>query len=63
MTAPCKDCPDRRAHCHSCCEKYKAFCDENKQLREKNRAENMITQYQCDTRIRLRLAKLERKRK
>lgn len=25
MTAPCKDCPDRRAHCHSYCEKYKEF--------------------------------------
>lgn len=30
MTAPCKDCKDRTADCHSKCEKYKAFEAENK---------------------------------
>lgn len=22
MTSPCKDCPDRHAHCHSACNRY-----------------------------------------
>ena len=25
MTAPCKDCPDRKIGCHSECEHYKLF--------------------------------------
>ena len=28
MKAPCKDCPDRAAGCHSSCEKYRAFREE-----------------------------------
>lgn len=35
MNAPCKDCTDRHIHCHSECEKYKAFVAEN----EKRKAE------------------------
>ena len=27
-TAPCKDCEDRHSGCHSECEKYKAFKEE-----------------------------------
>ena len=63
MTAPCKDCPDRRAHCHSCCEKYKAFCDENERLRTKNNTEKVMTQYQCDTKCRLYFAKHRKNKK
>lgn len=22
MNSPCKDCPDRHAHCHSACNRY-----------------------------------------
>ena len=34
MNAPCKDCKDRTAGCHSKCEKYKAFEAENKKKYE-----------------------------
>ena len=34
MEAPCKDCKDRTSGCHSKCEKYKAFDDENKKKYE-----------------------------
>lgn len=39
MKAPCKDCPDRVLGCHSKCEKYIAFSEENKLIYE-NRVKN-----------------------
>jgi hypothetical protein len=35
MNAPCKDCKDRVLGCHSKCEKYKAFSEENKKTYKK----------------------------
>lgn len=29
-TAPCKNCPDRNARCHTVCEKYIAFKEQTK---------------------------------
>lgn len=31
---PCKDCPNRNASCHSSCESYKEWSEENERLRE-----------------------------
>ena len=39
MTAPCKDCPDRKQGCHSVCPKYIAFRaerDKAAELRRRN---------------------------
>lgn len=41
MKAPCKDCPDRVLGCHSKCEKYIAFSEENK-LIYKDRVKNGV---------------------
>lgn len=35
MTAPCKDCPDRKTGCHSTCHKYIEFDNRNRERREK----------------------------
>lgn len=32
--APCKDCPNRSADCHSKCEEYILFAKENARIRE-----------------------------
>lgn len=34
MRVPCKDCPDRKLGCHSICEKYIKYAEENKKARE-----------------------------
>ncbi len=34
ISAPCKDCPDRRPHCHGECDRYKQFCRENKEQKD-----------------------------
>lgn len=31
MKVPCKDCQERFESCHSCCEKYKAYSNANKE--------------------------------
>lgn len=35
MTVPCQGCADRKVGCHSSCEKYKAFREENEQAKAK----------------------------
>ena len=25
ITAPCRDCPDRKLHCHRVCERYRSY--------------------------------------
>jgi predicted metal-binding transcription factor (methanogenesis marker protein 9) len=40
MDAPCKDCPDRHALCHSTCEKYQAFVREREAIREQKKLES-----------------------
>ena len=42
VTAPCKDCADRKMGCHSICEKYKEFkkiSEEEKRIIDKKRRE------------------------
>lgn len=34
ISAPCKDCLDRRPHCHDECGRYKQFCRENKEQKD-----------------------------
>lgn len=34
MKAPCKDCPNRKLHCHSTCKKYLKFLNERQEQRE-----------------------------
>ena len=48
MTAPCKDCPDRRAHCHSCCERYKEFRKRCDDMRERERLDNLARRIEID---------------
>lgn len=52
MKAPCKDCDERYAGCHSKCERYKAFDTANKERLDKKRrildAENDFTAYSID---------------
>lgn len=48
MNAPCKDCKDRKLGCHSTCEKYKKFDEENRKRREeefKNRHNKKYSQW------------------
>ena len=54
MTAPCKDCPDRRAHCHSCCEKYKEFKKHCDDLRERNRLGNLGLKIEIERKIQIK---------
>lgn len=53
IIAPCKNCTDRRPHCHSCCERYNEFCKDNKRLQELKQDEKAIRGYQHETKIRL----------
>lgn len=41
MTAPCKDCLNRRRLCHSECEKYAAFQAEREQIKQYNLREQI----------------------
>ena len=42
IIAPCKDCPDRTAHCHAKCDKYSAWKSRREKLLEKNREEKKL---------------------
>lgn len=37
MNAPCKDCKDRHAGCHSECERYQAYAAEREAINAKKR--------------------------
>lgn len=47
MTAPCKDCPDRRAGCHdeAVCDKWAAFQKSLQQMKEERRREWLVADY------------------
>ena len=45
MDAPCRDCLDRHIGCHATCEKYKAFHDEQMEMRRKKRIGFEHTEY------------------
>lgn len=38
---PCKDCQNHSAHCHSLCEKYKAWNERHQETREQIRQAKM----------------------
>lgn len=40
MTAPCKDCPNRVVGCHSTCEQYIKYKEEQESVRRSRRAES-----------------------
>ena len=45
MTNPCKDCEERQLGCHSDCEKYLAFYQQNRQKNKKQLADAHANQY------------------
>jgi len=44
--APCKDCSDRCVGCHSNCDKYKAFKEENERVKVLSRKNKEIETYE-----------------
>ncbi len=56
--SPCKDCPDRHIGCHSQCEKYKVFAEDNKQVQYEIRKvvdrENSLNAYEMQRAKRIR---------
>ena len=46
MMSPCKDCPDRFVGCHSKCERYQAYSDKVKGIRERRERDNDFIGYQ-----------------
>ena len=51
MTAPCKDCPDRRFKCHSECERYREFRKRCDDMRERERLDNLGRKIEIDRAI------------
>jgi hypothetical protein len=45
MQSPCKDCHDRHRNCHSRCEEYQAYHDENVRRNAENRNAHLIVEY------------------
>lgn len=63
--APCYKCEDRAVTCHSTCEKYKAFQEENQEAKV-NRMEHLIREgrtYPYETSIQERRAVWERRKR
>ena len=54
MFAPCKNCSDRRPHCHSCCEKYIAFSKQCENVRERKYLENQADAVAVDYIMRIK---------
>lgn len=61
IISPCKDCPGRRLHCHSECDKYKVFKsrkdEENKRIRQEKK------KYEYEKETYKRLKKLNEQKK
>lgn len=49
MTAPCKECPNRKVGCHQNCPKYAEYHKERVKLREFNHKEAMLRAYCIDS--------------
>lgn len=54
MKAPCKDCTERAAGCHSNCEKYIAFTEELKKARQNKEMQRIIKDYSPNKKARVR---------
>ena len=39
MENDCHNCPDRTVKCHATCERYKAFCERNEAIKDKQRVD------------------------
>ena len=48
MQAPCKNCAERSIRCHSTCDKYREFAEENNRMRENKYRENEIITYNIE---------------
>ena len=46
VSAPCRDCKDRKEGCHGWCERYKAFVAENERIKaEKKKQKDHFRDY------------------
>lgn len=60
----CKDCPDRKLHCHSTCEGYIKRNEEAEKVRNKRANENSFAEYQREASVRMKTRRnYRRKRK
>jgi len=62
MKAPCKDCTERAAGCHSHCEKYIAYDKEQQEMRKKRALLTIIRGNGPNKKARLRKNTLDRMR-
>ena len=63
MNAPCKNCPDRRPHCHSCCDKYIEYVKFREDVRKRKRLEYDADAIAIETVLRIRKFRFNRRRK
>lgn len=54
MNAPCKDCTERAAGCHSTCEKYIAYDKERQEIRGKKAITTLLNDYGPNKKSRVR---------
>lgn len=54
MTNPCKDCEERQLGCHSTCERYTRFWQQNRQANRKRRQETKLNTYVAEAVIRVK---------
>ena len=63
MNAPCKNCPDRRPHCHSCCDKYIEYVKFREDVRKRKHSEHDADAIAIETALRIRKLRFDRRRK
>ena len=63
MNAPCKNCPDRRPHCHSCCDKYIEYVKFREDVRKRKHSEHDADAITIETALRIRKFCFNRRRK
>lgn len=63
MNAPCKNCPDRRPHCHSCCDKYIEYVKFREDVRKRKYSENDADAIAIEMALRIRKFRFDRRRK
>ena len=54
MTAPCKDCVDRRFKCHAECERYKEFRKRCDDMRERERLDSLARRIEIERKIHIK---------
>ena len=63
MNAPCKNCPDRRPHCHSCCDKYIEYVKVREDVRKRKHSEHDADAIAIEAALRSRKFRFDRRRK